>query len=125
MVYIHLICRQVDMSLSCSSCDLQVTHLFRDVLHGWGQIMLSVNVSPCAKDYDETSHVLKVLHYPSSALTHVTGQCILTHSLILCNATLRTMRSFFAQQDHLGVLNYVIDCPDFMNISHYCHDWHK
>lgn len=27
-----------------------------------------------------------------------------------------TMRSFFAQQDHLGVLNYVIDRLDFMNI---------
>ena len=27
-----------------------------------------------------------------------------------------TMRSFFAQQDHLGVLNYVIDCLDFMKI---------
>ncbi|GAB4824165.1 hypothetical protein N2152v2_011211 [Parachlorella kessleri] len=37
----------------------KVTHLFRDALHGWGQVILSVNVSPCAKDYDETSHVLK------------------------------------------------------------------
>ena len=27
-----------------------------------------------------------------------------------------TMRSFLAQQDHLGVLNYVIDCSDFINI---------
>ena len=27
-----------------------------------------------------------------------------------------TMRSFFAEQDHLGVLNYVIDCLDFMTI---------
>ena len=27
-----------------------------------------------------------------------------------------TMRSFFAQQDHLGVLNYVIDCLSFMNM---------
>ena len=27
-----------------------------------------------------------------------------------------TMRSFFAQQDHLGVLKYVIDCLDFKNI---------
>ena len=27
-----------------------------------------------------------------------------------------TMRSFFAQPDHWGVLNYVIDCLDFMNI---------
>ena len=36
-----------------------------------------------------------------------------------------TMRSFFAQQDHLGVLNYVIDCLNFMNIRQYCHDWHK
>ena len=25
------------------------------------------------------------------------------------------MRSFFAQQDHLRVLNYVIDCLDFMS----------
>ena len=27
-----------------------------------------------------------------------------------------TMRSFFAQQNHLGVLNYVVDCLNFMNI---------
>ena len=27
-----------------------------------------------------------------------------------------TMRSFFVEQDHLGVLNYVIDCLNFMNI---------
>ena len=39
----------------------KITHLFRDALHGWGQILLSVNVSPVACDYDETSHVLKVL----------------------------------------------------------------
>lgn len=39
--------------------EAKVTHLFRDALHGWGQILLSVNVSPAAQDYDETSHVLK------------------------------------------------------------------
>ena len=38
----------------------KITHLFRDALHGWGRILLSVNVSPAAQDYDETSHVLKV-----------------------------------------------------------------
>ena len=27
-----------------------------------------------------------------------------------------TMRSFFAQQDHPGVLNYDIDCLNFMNV---------
>ena len=27
-----------------------------------------------------------------------------------------TMRLFSAQQDHLGVLNYVIDCVKFMHI---------
>ncbi|KAL4444957.1 hypothetical protein ABPG77_004007 [Micractinium sp. CCAP 211/92] len=37
----------------------KVTHLFRDALHGWGQVVLSVNVSPVARDYDETAHVLK------------------------------------------------------------------
>ena len=46
--------------LSLSVLVPQVTHLFRDVLHGWGRVLLSVNVSPCACDYDETSHVLKV-----------------------------------------------------------------
>ena len=55
----------------------QVTHLFRDVLHGWGQIMLSVNVSPCAKDYDETSHVLKV-----SSVLHTHTRHDLQHDLI-------------------------------------------
>ena len=30
--------------------------------------------------------------------------------------------SFFAQQGHLGVLNYVVDCLNFMSIWHYCHD---
>ena len=54
---------------------VQVTHLFRDVLHGWGQILLSVNVSPCAKDYDETSHVLKVkLHCPLPAFESLSHQ---------------------------------------------------
>ena len=37
----------------------KVTHLFRDALHGWGRVVLSVNVSPTAADYDETAHVLK------------------------------------------------------------------
>ncbi|KAK9917104.1 hypothetical protein WJX75_000928 [Coccomyxa subellipsoidea] len=37
----------------------KVTHLFRDVLHGWGQILLCVNVSPAARDYDETARVLR------------------------------------------------------------------
>jgi len=32
---------------------------YRDALHGWGQVVLSVNVSPVSKDYDETAHVLK------------------------------------------------------------------
>ena len=27
--------------------------------------------------------------------------------------------TFFAQQDHLGVWNYVIDCPNLMNIRHH------
>ncbi|KAL4528188.1 hypothetical protein Ndes2526B_g07967 [Nannochloris sp. 'desiccata'] len=37
----------------------KVTHLFRDALHGYGRVVLSVNVSPCVKDYDETAHVLR------------------------------------------------------------------
>ena len=33
----------------------------------------------------------------------------------LCTSRTDTMRSFFAQQEHLGVLNYNIDCLNFMN----------
>lgn len=50
--------------------EAKVCYLFRDVLHGWGRILLSVNVSPCACDYDETSHVLKV--GPSHPMASVT-----------------------------------------------------
>lgn len=37
----------------------KITHLFKSALHGWGRIMLIVNVSAAAADYDETVHVLK------------------------------------------------------------------
>ena len=37
----------------------KVTHLFRDALHGYGNVVLSVNVSPAPADFDETLRVLK------------------------------------------------------------------
>lgn len=37
----------------------KLTHLFRDVLLGWGNFVLCVNVSPSASDFEETHHVLK------------------------------------------------------------------
>ena len=37
----------------------KITHLFKSALHGWGRIMLCVNVSAAAADYDETIVVLK------------------------------------------------------------------
>ncbi|KAI8111629.1 hypothetical protein M9435_004129 [Picochlorum sp. BPE23] len=37
----------------------KVTHLFRDVFHGYGRVILSVCVSPSAGDFDETVRVLK------------------------------------------------------------------
>ena len=42
----------------------QVTHLFRDMLHGWGSVLLAVCASPAARDYDET---VRVLRYASLA----------------------------------------------------------
>ena len=35
-----------------------------------------------------------------------------------------TMHLVFAQH-HLGVLNYIIDCLNFVDIWHCCYDWHK
>jgi hypothetical protein len=38
---------------------VQITHIFRDLLHGWGSILFCVNVSPAAADYDSTAGVLQ------------------------------------------------------------------
>ncbi len=34
----------------------------------------------------------------------------------LFTADTDTMRSFFAQQDHMQVFNFILDCLDFLNI---------
>ena len=39
---------------------MQITHLFWDKLHGWGQLLLCVNISPAPEDYDDTARVLSV-----------------------------------------------------------------
>lgn len=46
---------------------LQLTHIFRDILHGYGQLVLCVNVSPDSRDREESAHVL---NYGSLA-THI------------------------------------------------------
>ncbi len=38
---------------------MQLTHLLRDVLHGWGQLLMCVNVSPTAKDFEATVDTLR------------------------------------------------------------------
>jgi hypothetical protein len=43
----------------CHCRESKITHLFRDVLHGYGHLVLSVSVSPMALDYEETHHVLR------------------------------------------------------------------
>jgi hypothetical protein len=39
---------------------LQVTHLFKDVLHGHGRFVMVVNVNPAADEFNETKRVLQV-----------------------------------------------------------------
>jgi hypothetical protein len=39
---------------------LQVTHLFKDVLHGNGRFVMVVNVNPAADEFNETKRVLQV-----------------------------------------------------------------
>ena len=43
---------------------------------------------------------------------------LISHSneIVLAHLTLTPCALFSAQQDHLGVLNYVIDCLNFMHI---------
>ena len=38
---------------------MQLTHLLRDVLHGWGQLLMCVNVSPTATDFEATVDTLR------------------------------------------------------------------
>ena len=82
------------------------------------------------------SRLYLVMHDDSAVISHISLACNSgavgdeKHMIFECTALapLRqqhadlftprtvTMRSFFAQQNHLGVLNYVIDCLNFMNI---------
>lgn len=48
----------------------QVTHLFKDVLHGNGRFVMVVNVSPAAEEFNETKRVLQVC----------VGRCGLVHA---------------------------------------------
>lgn len=47
----------------------QVTHIFRDVLHGWGRVVLVTNVGSSPHDYDETVNVLKYAAIASTIST--------------------------------------------------------
>ena len=53
----------------------------------------------------------KACHFECTALAPLRQQ----HADLFTPRT-GTMRSFFGQQNHLGVLHYVIECLDFMNI---------
>jgi hypothetical protein len=46
-------------------CALQITHLFKQVLHGNGRFVMVVNVSPASEAFNETKRVLQVRSYPS------------------------------------------------------------
>jgi hypothetical protein len=39
---------------------LQITHLFKQVLHGNGRFVMVVNVSPAVEAFNETKRVLQV-----------------------------------------------------------------
>ena len=40
---------------------MQITHLFKDVLHGNGRFVLMVNVSQEVEEFNETKRVLQVI----------------------------------------------------------------
>jgi hypothetical protein len=42
-------------------CLVQITHLFKDVLHGHGRFVLVVNVSQEVAEFNETKRVLQVI----------------------------------------------------------------
>ena len=33
--------------------------MFRDEMHGWGRLLLAINISPAAADFDENARVLR------------------------------------------------------------------
>lgn len=63
--------QQPDWSQQYASCmttsdmwscilDMQITHLFKGVLHGHGRFVMVVNVSPASEAFNETKRVLQV-----------------------------------------------------------------
>lgn len=44
----------------CPVSSLQITHLFKGVLHGNGRFVMVVNVSPASEEFNETKRVLQV-----------------------------------------------------------------
>ena len=49
-------------------------------------------------------------------LLEFSGLSLRSRYASLFTSSTDTMRSFFAQPDHMGVFHYVIDCLDFMMI---------
>lgn len=55
---------------------MQITHLFKDVLHGQGRFVMLVNVSQAVQEFNETKRVLQVGALP----------CLCNASTIVCTA---------------------------------------
>jgi hypothetical protein len=48
----------------------QITHIFKEVLHGQGRFVMVVNVSPAAEEFNETKRVLQVCIAACSGSCH-------------------------------------------------------
>jgi len=64
----------------------KVTHMFRDALHGYGTVVLSVNASANPADFDETVRVLK---YGAAA-----NQIVVMHNIELPKRKVKTVVPF-------------------------------
>ena len=61
-------------------------------------------------------HIVGVMQLRMSYTWYMNVQPLRQQYAALFTADTDTMRSFFAQQDHMQVFNFILDCLDFLNI---------
>lgn len=88
----------------------KVTHLFRDAFHGYGHIILSVNVSASSFDFDETLRVLKYAVLATGISTTERRQVPKRKLLAQTPAGLRKYRNMM-EQNSIAALDPIEGTP--------------
>jgi hypothetical protein len=84
-----LLCHQPPQLKHCAHAgSLQITHLFKQVLHGNGRFVMVVNVSPASEAFNETKRVLQVMQLSSQHCTATSKTANTSCVVMYCVSTM-------------------------------------